>query len=129
MNTPPHKCSGCRKLVVGDCPDCTSQRRERADRTRFARVDRSLYRTERWKQYSKRFLALHPWCVGYPPGVHASHRVLAQVTDHVKPAAQFPNLFFDPDNHMALCKVCNDRKGNAAAEPKLQRSFRDPGGI
>lgn len=81
------------------------------DRTRSTREDRSLYRTERWKQLSLRRLQLHPWCVGWPIGKHGTEKVLAEVTDHIKPASLYPELFFEETNHQSLCRDCNTLKG------------------
>lgn len=72
-----------------------------------------LYRTEKWKQLSRKRLIDHPWCVGFPKGVHGAVSVLAECTDHIKPAHLFPDLFFLPENLQSLCFACNTRKGNS----------------
>jgi 5-methylcytosine-specific restriction enzyme A len=90
----------CRNTVVsGVCPDC------RKTRTRV------VY-SRRWAQYSKRRLAEHPWCVGYPAGVHQTPR-LAECTDHIKSARQYPELHWEPTNHQSLCRACNVAKAIA----------------
>jgi len=51
--------------------------------------------------------------VGYPTGIHPPFTRLADVTDHVLPAATHPELFMDPTNHQSLCHDCNKRKAIA----------------
>ena len=85
------------------CPErvdrgyCPKHRRQRDAVSRFDK--HPGYRTEQWKQYSRRRLAEHPWCV-------LCGR-LAQCTDHVQPAATHPELFFEESNHRSLCWSCN----------------------
>ena len=75
--------------------------------------------TARWSRYSQQRLALHPWCVGYPDGVHPE-RTVADVTDHIQGAARRPDLFWEPTNHQSLCRDCNSRKA-IAEEGGFQR--------
>jgi 5-methylcytosine-specific restriction endonuclease McrA len=95
------------------CPTCTKATRQRVDRARRDAPERELYRTERWKQASLRNLAQHQFCAGFPLGVHGTDKVFATCTDHIKPANQYPELFFDPRNHRSLCDACNQRKGSS----------------
>lgn len=113
---PPHRCA-CGRLVVGACQDCATARRNRADATRNTKHYRKLYRTHRWKLASQRNLARNPWCAGFPSGFHGADRVLAQCTDHIRPAHLHPERFFDEANHQSLCFDCNTRKGQAEGEP------------
>jgi 5-methylcytosine-specific restriction protein A len=62
-----------------------------------------------WLRLSKAYLAAHPWCVGYPQGVHPI-RVLAEVTDHILPIKARPDLRLEPRNWQPLCRACNARK-------------------
>lgn len=110
---PPRKCHGCGRMVVGPCEDCARERAKRVDVKRNTTDYRALYRTEKWKQTSRRHLALHPWCVGFPAGSHGTERVLAQCTDHIRPAHRYPELFFEPSNHQSLCFDCNTSKGGS----------------
>ena len=111
--------SGCPVLVIsGYCEDHQRTRSRLKDARRESRVP--LIHTNRWTQYSKRRLAQHPWCVGYPLGVHGAHRVLAECTDHIKSARDYPDLATDSDNHQSLCLDCNRRK-NIAEEGGLGR--------
>lgn len=114
------RCDGCRSLVPvrQPCPTCNKTYRAKTDQVRQRRVDRSLYRTEKWKQYSRNRLSEHPFCVGYPLGCHGTVGVVAYCTDHIKPASYYPELFFDPDNHQSLCKDCNERKGDTWMDGK-----------
>lgn len=95
----------------GPCPEHMRERRKTSDVKRRDGDHRALYRTHRWKLASQRNLALNPWCVGFPLGFHGTNRVLAQCTDHRKPAHLYPELFFDPNNHDSMCFDCNTRKG------------------
>ena len=103
----------CGALVTGAaCPRCLPAQRRVTDDRRKDAPHRRLLKSERWKRLSKRRLALHPWCVGYPLGKHGTDRVLAQCTDHIKPGHLYPELFFDPDNHASLCHACNTTKAD-----------------
>src|SRR5262249_43977925 len=55
--------------------------------------------TQAWARYSARRLSLHPFCV------LCGKR--AQVTDHIVPARQAPEKFWNPKNHRSLCVRCN----------------------
>lgn len=65
--------------------------------------------TNKWDRYSKQRLSEHPYCVGYPTGIHRT-KVLADVTDHILSAVAYPEMFDDPTNHQSLCHDCNKRK-------------------
>jgi 5-methylcytosine-specific restriction endonuclease McrA len=92
---------------VGLCQLHRSQTNQRDDRARGNRHARGY--TNDWARYSRRRLHDHPWCEGYPSGVHA-RPTLADVTDHIVDAADRPDLFWDPTNHQSLCSDCNKRK-------------------
>jgi 5-methylcytosine-specific restriction protein A len=68
-----------------------------------------------WRAYSRRRLALHPWCVRCRP---RGLLRLAVVTDHVVPHRGDRALFRDPDNHQSLCKPCHDRKTRIEDSPR-----------
>lgn len=94
----PHKVRG-----GGRCASC----RQAYDRGRGTARERQY--DSRWDRYSKDRLAQHPWCVGYPAGVHTVP-TLASVTDHKQSARARPDLFWDPSNHQSLCGPCNRKK-------------------
>lgn len=117
---PRHACSGCRRLVVGPCPTCTATRRKRLDRERAHDAHRRLYGTERWRRYSRSWLAQFPWCGQRQDGKrYANHSActrrglmtLATQLDHIVPASRDVELFFSPSNHQSLCGTCNASKG------------------
>lgn len=83
------------------------------DAARAHLVNRRLYRTERWKRLSEQRRADQPFCVGYPRGYHGTGLILADCTDHVLSARQFPERFFDDANLQSLCSDCNKRKAIA----------------
>lgn len=58
-----------------------------------------------WQKYRERFLQEHPLC----EICNASGKVTAaSVVDHIKPHKGDRKLFWDTDNHQALCKHCHD---------------------
>lgn len=59
----------------------------------------------RWQQYRLRFLAEHPLCVMCK---QAGRVEAATVVDHIEPHKGDDALFWDTDNHQALCKRCHD---------------------
>lgn len=89
------------KVTRGACPDCL-RRRAAAKGVTYGR---------RWAAYSKRYLAAHPWCVGYPRGFHGAEWMQSECTDHILSAKTHPELFWDPTNHQPMCQRCNTVKG------------------
>lgn len=63
--------------------------------------------TKAWSKYSKERLKQHPLCVMCKA---AGKIVKADLTDHIKPARYFPELFNDPSNHQSLCVTHNASK-------------------
>ncbi len=59
----------------------------------------------RWQQYRLRFLMEHPLCVRcQAQGVVTA----ATIVDHITPHQGDQALFWDEQNHQALCKPCHD---------------------
>ena len=80
--------------------------------------------TTAWDKYSKARLAEHPICVM----CKAEGRIVeATVTDHIKPARRFPELFWDPTNHQSLCLSHNVSK--AAEDEKRYGKAPQGGGL
>jgi len=100
---------GCGARARGHCPAHTHER-QRANEGRRTRSDPRLH-TQRWRRYSRRYLAEHPWCVGYPRDVHGPLGRLAACTDHIQGTTAHPELFWVETNHQPLCVDCNNRKG------------------
>ena len=63
----------------------------------------------KWRKYRAAYLLLNPLCVD-PLGEHPGVVVAANVVDHVAAHKGDDNLFWDPTNHQATCKHCNDVK-------------------
>ncbi|HMU15873.1 MAG TPA: HNH endonuclease signature motif containing protein [Thauera aminoaromatica] len=82
-----------------------AERQAESERYRATRTERGY--SNAWLRYSKRRLAEHPLC----ERCQAEGRyVAATVTDHKLPHRGNGGLFWDPDNHQALCKCCHDSK-------------------
>jgi 5-methylcytosine-specific restriction protein A len=58
-----------------------------------------------WQKYRKQFLADNEWCVMH---LKRGMRVKANIVDHKTPHRGDMELFWNPDNHQALCKFCHD---------------------
>jgi 5-methylcytosine-specific restriction enzyme A len=95
-----HVCArhGCPKLTDGTW--CEEHQGE------AARNDKR-YGTQRWRLYSQRRLATHPFC--------ANCGLLADVTDHILAVRTHPHLFWVESNHQSLCTTCNTTKGQQDA--------------
>ena len=63
----------------------------------------------KWRKYRRVFLLKNPVCVD-PLGEHPSIVVAANVVDHIIAHKGDKQLFWDPTNHQATCKRCNDVK-------------------
>lgn len=58
----------------------------------------------KWRQYREAFLKSNPFCVK----CQARGRVSAANTvDHITPHRGDPSLFWNPENHQALCAACH----------------------
>jgi 5-methylcytosine-specific restriction protein A len=95
---PKRRCPRCPNFMP--CPVHTGQRTERAA------AWLALYNDRRWKRYRLSYLADHPLCCD-PFGRHAGRLIPATVVDHITPHRGDVTLFWDGDNHRALCGGCN----------------------
>jgi 5-methylcytosine-specific restriction protein A len=98
-----------RFCATPQCPNkvkaghCTQHQRTRREARRFTQDAR--YGTHRWRLYSRNRLAASPWCVLCGQ--------LAEVTDHIVPVVERPDLFWAEHNHRSLCQACNKRRASA----------------
>jgi 5-methylcytosine-specific restriction protein A len=81
------------------------------DRKRAINLDRaSSYQRgydNKWREYRLGFLRSHPLC----KACEAQGRLTqANVVDHIKDHRGDQRLFWDANNHQALCKSCHDAK-------------------
>lgn len=60
-----------------------------------------------WRTYRRRYLAEHPLCVLC---LAVGRTVASTVVDHEKAHKGDPHLFWDPENHRAVCKPCHDAR-------------------
>lgn len=101
-----------RACLSQGCPELVPLGESHCDRHRKAKEQARDTRTERgydnrWLRYSKRYLALHPICVECHK---AGKFVRSQCVDHIEPHKGNERLFWDADNHQALCNSCHSRK-------------------
>jgi 5-methylcytosine-specific restriction protein A len=96
---------GCPALVEagGYCPAHVRERGRAYDERRGTSSERGY--DERWRRYSRGFLAMHPICSTLECNQPSAH------TDHIK-AVSGPDdpLFWDATNHQPLCHSCHSRK-------------------
>jgi 5-methylcytosine-specific restriction endonuclease McrA len=89
--------AGCPNRVTrGHCPEHTRVQRQ------SRRPTDPRYGTQRWRRYSAARLVEHPFCVDCGR--------LAEVTDHVIPVTDRPDLFWEASNHASRCQDCNKRR-------------------
>lgn len=75
--------------------------------TRQKPIYSKLYNTKQWANYRKLYIKENPLCVEclkndrYNPSA---------VVDHIRPHKGNVNMFWDRNNHQALCKKCHDKK-------------------
>ncbi|MCL6557390.1 MAG: HNH endonuclease [Firmicutes bacterium] len=96
---------GCLKLTRDRyCPEHLMQAR-RYDEERGAAHQRGY--GSNWQKYRITFLAQNPWCVEC---LKHGNFTPAKVVDHIIPHKGDMVLFWDTNNHQALCKRCHDAK-------------------
>lgn len=103
---PPHACAepGCPERVPHGSARCPAH--ERARELRRGTAAARGYGRE-WQAYRRRFLAKHPLCVVC---LAAGLTVAAAVVDHIRAHKGDQQLFWDPQNHRAVCKPCHDAR-------------------
>lgn len=98
-----HPCvPGCPNLVPRGQARCADHRRQR-ERERGSAYERGY--TPQWRAYRKRYLAQHPLCV---PHLAQGKTVPATVVHHRRAHKGDKALFWDPNNHEAVCAPCHD---------------------
>lgn len=101
----PCNAPGCPELIRGQpyCSKHTAQRHAEDRQRRGSSSERGY--GSRWQKYRKAYLARHPLCVM----CRDEGRVgAAEVVDHVQDHKGNAALFWNPDNHRALCKRHHD---------------------
>lgn len=99
---------GCYNLTTNADGYCDQHRKDKwtvSDEKRKSSVERG-YNTE-WRKYRKEFLLQHPLCEDC-----LSKKILrtATVVDHIVAHKGNEFLFWNTENHQALCKQCHDMK-------------------
>jgi 5-methylcytosine-specific restriction protein A len=95
------------------CPDC-QRKADAVDRDRRGSSSERGYGA-RWQAYRASFLLGHPLCVlclvsGPPKGDGRRAITPATVVDHIRAHKGDPILFWDPENHRAVCKPHHDQR-------------------
>mgnify|MGYP002391206157 FL=1 len=102
----PHIClqPGCTELV--DSGAYCAVHKKNSDSERGTSHQRGYGR--KWQAIRLRYLEDHPWCVGYPRGVHGNQLVVATDVDHINPRRAGGSD--DENNLQALCHSCHSVK-------------------
>ena len=82
---------------------CEEHKSKRYDTDRASAAKRGY--DSRWQRYRKWFLGKHPLCVECGR--------LANEVDHIIDHRGSYEVFWDTDNHQALCKSCHSKKTQA----------------
>ena len=62
----------------------------------------------RWQKYREAYLGIHPLCVKCEA---VGKTAAATVIDHIQEVSgPYDPLFWEPNNHQALCRDCHERK-------------------
>jgi 5-methylcytosine-specific restriction protein A len=88
------------------CPELVKSGRCPAHRQTQGGWSRQLY-SSAWDRYSAQYRREHPLCISCEArGITTP----SQVVDHVLPPNGDERLFWDSDNHQALCRRCHGAK-------------------
>jgi len=100
MEKPKRPCKhpGCSQLVGGTY--CHAHAIVHRERPNF------FYADNKWRAYARAFLAKHRVCED-PEKRHPKFLVASEVVGHRVPFGSSKTLFWNPMNHMALCRGCN----------------------
>jgi len=101
---------GCKNLSFDGY--CEEHRKEKNKRIRTSRTKGQASSTKRgydqtWKKYRLVYLTDHPLCVECE---RKGLLVPAEVVDHIAPHKGNRDLFWDENNHQALCAKCHNEK-------------------
>ena len=115
LSSPPHKASGRRKVFAKPCsyPSCSNLANGRfcddhmmaGDRNRGTASQRGY--DNKWRKYRKSFLEQNPLCVICESEGDIK---VATVVDHIIPHKGDSELFWDWENHQALCEFHHNQK-------------------
>ncbi|MBT2215847.1 HNH endonuclease [Virgibacillus dakarensis] len=97
---------GCNVLTNQSyCEEHKKNHHKEHDRYRKSSYERGY--DHEWRKYRLSFLRRHPLCKNCSePGTP----VPATEVDHIIPHRGDKKLFWDPNNHQALCKSCHSSK-------------------
>jgi len=106
----PCAAAGCLSLAYNGpyceyCEQHTRQKAKQYDKERGTAAQRGY--DAKWRRYRIQYLAQHPYCVKC---LKEGKFVFATVIDHIIPHKGDIKLFWDGNNHQALCKSCHDAK-------------------
>ncbi len=101
-----HVCNypGCNELVFSGSYCIDHQRKsEQARGNAHARGY-----GKKWQVKRQEFLDDHPWCIGFPAGIHGRELVPATDVDHIRRRKDGGSD--DEENLQPLCHACHSRK-------------------
>ena len=98
-------CSEVTNHPSGYCFLHTKLRQKQIDADRGTSNQRGY--NYRWQKYRRSYLIEHPLCQRC---LERGRIVEATVVDHIVPHRGGQELFWDSNNHQALCKKCHDEK-------------------
>lgn len=119
-------CPRCKQLYVGRCAVCAARLLVKTKlRTDAAGPD--PYDNNRWRQFSRAFLAVHPTCeCPRHLAMPEYRRPRAQITDHIDGLGPNGPRGYDPANCQALTRKCHGHKtatmDGGWGRPRVDRS-------
>lgn len=108
VSKPKKPCSkpGCPNITKGRyCDEHKRVEEKRIEQQRSTAAKRGY--DAKWRKYRKYYLCRNPLCVRC---LEKSINKAATVVDHIIPHKGDFELFWDSNNHQALCKPCHDMK-------------------
>jgi 5-methylcytosine-specific restriction protein A len=95
------KLCGCGRIVIGDCEACRTQRNASAEDYRATSGQRY---GSAWEGLSKRYRAKNPLCENC-----LKHGITTQAIEvhHKEKARDRPDLIYQWDNLMSVCRACH----------------------
>ena len=102
---------GCPNLIqVGEGYCHIHKTAHKTDYVRKHPEYNKLYTSSRWQAYRHMFLTRNPLCVNHDDMNYNECKRAATVLDHIVDHEGDYELFWNPDNHQAMCAICHNKK-------------------